>query len=168
MDNYSESHFNDDLSPITERPQFLKILCVLSFVSCGLMIILFTVGLSGLFISEDVINDLWSKVIATQPQFESINGVEFMRAMGVASLYNLIGNIISVIGVAMMWKLNKAGLIIYAVAEITVNFFGIKLDSYAAESSNAGIIFFILMDLVFIAMYAANLKYMHKKPTVVG
>ncbi len=60
-----------------------------------------------------------------------------------------------------MWRLEKAGFFIYAIAELATNFFSLKMNT-GEESSYGGTVFFIIIDLVFIALYFMNLKHMNK------
>lgn len=161
MENPNKDQFDLSYSQTIDRPDFLKILCILSFVCCGLMILVFSMGLVTLFLSEEMINKMWENVIRAQPQLESIDRFEFFHRFGIACVFNLIGNIVSLIGVILMWQLKKAGFFIYAIAELAVNFFGVDLNTGTESASHAGLIFMLLIDLVFIMMYASNLKYMN-------
>jgi len=159
MDNANDN----SLAPLPDRPDFLQVLCILSFVWCGLMILVFSLGLTTLFLSEDLINNIWERVLETQPKLENFDRFEFFHQVGMTCIYNLIGNIVSLIGVIFMWRLNKIGFFIYTIAELAVNFFGMDVNSSEQLSSHAGLIFMLLIDTVFIIMYAINLKHMGKK-----
>jgi hypothetical protein len=163
METSNQDQLNQPDFTNQERPDFLKIICILSFVGCGLMILIFSFGLGTFFLSEDIINKIWDSVLASQPQLESVDRFEFFHNFGMSCVYNLLGNILSLIGVILMWRLNKIGFFIYTFAEIAVNFFGADLKMGSESSSHGGLIFMLLLDLVFIIMYATNLKYMNKK-----
>jgi len=63
----------------------------------------------------------------------------------------------------MMWRLNKIGFFIYAVAEFITYFFGMDVSASSEKGNSYGsTIFMVILDIAFIAMYAANLKYMKK------
>ena len=143
------------------RPDFLKILCILSFVACGLWILLCSLGTVVLTLDEETIDKAWTKVVESNPQFENIEAVQFMHNFGMLCVYMLIANIFSLIGVIMMWRLEKIGFFVYVIAELSTHFF--KLDMGEQSQSNAGLIFGIIIDLIFIGMYLVNLKYMNKK-----
>jgi hypothetical protein len=155
------NNFSNDIQPLPEKPQFLRVLCILSFIGCGLMIICFALGTSLLAFSEETITNVWEQVLQTQPQLEDADPVEFFHAAGIYCLYALFANIISLVGVILMWRLNKFGFFIYAIAELCLNFFNVSVGTQ--EKSYGGMIFMILLDLVFIIMYAVNLKYMKRK-----
>jgi hypothetical protein len=112
--------------------------------------------------SEETISGVWDKVIESQPQLESVNPVDFFHEVGKLCLYNLLTNIASLVGVILMWRLNKIGFVIYIIAELATNFMGLDMNVEGADKSSLSMIFSIAVDLVFIVMYALNLKYMNK------
>ena len=149
-------------SPQPERPEFLKIICILSFVACGLMILTYGLGSLTLSLSQNTINEIWPKVVEGYPQYAEVDGLEFFHNVGMVCLYGLFANVFSLIGVIMMWRLEKIGFYIYLVAELATNFFSLGMDTGTQEPSYLGLVFSILIDLVFIAMYFVNLKHMNK------
>jgi hypothetical protein len=149
-----------------ERPDFLKIICILSFVASGLMILIFSLGSITLAMSESTIEEIWPQVIQSNPQFEDVDGLEFFHSVGLYCVYALIANIFSLIGVIMMWRLEKMGFFIYVVAELVTNFFSLNINTGNASPSYLGLVFSILFDLVFIVMYFVNLKHMNKNQSI--
>jgi len=168
MENNFNEQFVNDIAPLPEKPQFLKVLCILSFIGCGLMIICFAIGSSVLGFNEEAVNSVWDKVLQTQPQLEDVNPMEFFHEVGMYCLYALLANVVSLVGVIMMWRLNKTGFFIYAIAEVAINFFGLSIGVSEENKSYGGMIFMILLDLAFIIMYAVNLKHMGKKEIAVS
>jgi hypothetical protein len=167
MDNNFDNQFTNDLKAEPARPQFLKVLCILSFIMCGLMIIVYLVGTFLLGVSEETAAVIVEKMQEASPniRFDSEDGL--LHAIGMASLFGLLANIASLVGVVMMWKLNRIGFFIYAIAEIAVNFVGMDVNAGAeGEKSYGGLIFTIILDLAFIIMYAVNLKYMKKQAAI--
>lgn len=162
METTVNDQFNQELMHEPARPQFLKVLCILSFIACGLMIIIYAIGTMCLALDSDAISGVWEKVIEANPKLEDVDPVVFVHQFGMVCFYSLLTNIISLVGVILMWRLQKIGLIIYAIAEITSNFFSISLDANEETKSYSGLIFGIVIDLVFIGMYVANLKYMNR------
>jgi hypothetical protein len=165
METTTGNQFAAELEPQPERPQFLKILCILSFIACGLMILIYAIGTTLLGVSEEMISNagIWDKVVEANPQFENVNPMEFLHQFGMVCVYCLIANIFSLVGVIMMWRLEKIGFFIYVIAELSTNFFGLDLNTGEETKSYGGMIFTICIDLVFIVMYFLNLKYMNKK-----
>lgn len=162
MEATIDNESNEMNSQMPQRPEFLKILCILSFIASGLMILIYLIGSFCLTLSEEMVSEAWEKVVESQPQLENVSATEFFHELGMVSLYGLIINIFSLAGVVMMWRLEKIGFFIYAIAELAVNFVGMDIDM-GQEKSYGGLIFSIIIDLAFIIMYAVNLKYMNKK-----
>lgn len=152
---------HDNQAP--ERPDFLKIICILSFIASGLMILVYSLGTLALGLSAGTIEEVWPKMVEGFPEFENVDGVEFFNEVGMLSVYGLLANIFSLIGVIMMWRLEKLGFYIYAVAELLVNFFSLNVNTGEQGPQYGSLIFSIILDLVFIVMYFMNLKHMNGK-----
>jgi len=149
--------------PMPERPEFLKILCILSFIGSGLMLLVYALGSMALGLSSGTIEEIWPQMTASYPQFENVDGVEFFNQVGMYSVYGLIANIFSLIGVIMMWRLDKIGFYLYLIAELTINFFSFNLNTGEEGSQTGSLVFYIILDLAFITMYYLNLKHMKGK-----
>jgi hypothetical protein len=162
METTINDHTLNTVNDPPARPEFLKILCILSFICCGLMILIYAVGTICLALNEEMIGEVWGRVVENNPQFENISATDFFHEIGMVSLYCLIANIFSLVGVIMMWRLEKIGFFIYTVAELATNFISMDVDM-GQEKSYLGTIFVIIIDLAFIVMYALNLKHMNKK-----
>lgn len=176
MDNLSSS--NSDLKDFMEesaRPQFLSVLCILTWVMSALM-----------FIST-----LWGAFNQPTPeeQFEQIEKIrerspEMADRMEAAfesqsDSYKIVNTILTLIalgltsfGVMLMWQLKKNGFYFYLVGEL-IPYLGFAMGGTKAigamgamtgmsESAMVGIAIGVmaLFDGVFIAMYAANFKHM--------
>ncbi|HQQ95542.1 MAG TPA: hypothetical protein PLQ93_13390 [Bacteroidia bacterium] len=148
------------------RPDFLKILCILSFIACGLTILACGLGSLTLSMSQDSIEEIWPQVSAQYPQLEEVNGVDFFQAVGIYCLIALFINIISLIGVIMMWRLEKMGFWIYVAAELSMHFFSIHVENFEQDRSVGGLVLSIAIDLVFIVLYFMNLKHMKGKTAI--
>lgn len=163
MENNSNDAFRNELVREELKPQFLKILCILSFIWCGIMIIIYLIGSFCMAMSEETTALIMDKVLESNPNIELDNPGDFLQQIGRISLMCMFTNIISLVGVIMMWNLNKAGFFIYAAAEIATNFIGINFSMNGETQKSYGmLIFTIIIDLVFIGMYAMHLKYMNK------
>lgn len=159
------SNPNPEITASPERPDFLKILCILSFVGTGLMILLLGLGALSLGLSQETVDEIWPKMSENNPQFENLDGAEFFRQVGWFCVYGLLANIFSLIGVIMMWRLEKIGFYIYAASELVSNFLSLNINLGEQEKGYGGMIFWIIVDLVFIGLYFVNLKHMKGKPT---
>lgn len=161
MESTQYDTFEIKSSQTPERPDFLKILCILSFVACGLLILLCSLGTLVFALDEATIEEVWSKAIETNPQLEALDATSFLHNFGLICVYMLIATAFSLTGVIMMWRMEKMGFYIYVVAELSTHFF--RMDSgNQQETSYVGLIFGIAIDLIFIAMYFVNLKHMNK------
>ncbi len=144
-----------------QRPEMLKILCILSFIMCGLLLIAYSVGTMFISLKAETINQVWDKVVESNPQFADRDPVEFFHEFGMICLYGLIATVFSLIGVIMMWRLDRIGFFIYTVAELATNLFSMSGDN--ESRSLGGTIFMVLLDLVFIILYFTQLKAMTRR-----
>lgn len=150
-----------------ERPDFLKILCILSFVGTGLMILVFGLGSLLLALDEQSIEEVWPQVSQNNPQLENLDGVVFLKQVGWFCVYGFLANILSLIGVIMMWRLERIGFFLYAAAEFGANFLSLNLNMGEKDPGYGGMIFWMIVDLVFISLYFVNLKHMKGRERIV-
>lgn len=138
-----------------KRPQFLTVLCVLSYIWSGIVIIclLLALALSGFIFEacERMINGEGD----IQMSEMQIQGMDKMMEMGQGVFAGIMGaylvaSIISLLGVIKMWKLQKMGFYIYAIINGLGLIYGIYEGSYFGG----------VISLAFIIMYGLNLKYM--------
>ena len=157
-----------------KRPQLLTVLCVLSFIMCA-----FTIISTVMSIAQDSPESHQRSV----EQIRTINPamadqMEDTFAMMESNTYlklspyiNLVFMLGSFLGVMLMWKLNKKGFYIYAVAEILpyISYLFVDASKMSVPGLSAGmgatlmmvgLIFMILCDLVFVFLYSRNLKIM--------
>ena len=170
MENISDNQFTNDIAAPPARPQFLKIICICSFIMCGLAILAYLFGTFLLGVSEETALKIFERMSAGgNMQFSTDDPVEGIRALGMLCLIALGFNIVSLIGVIMMWNLNKIGFFIYLAGEFIIYFFGSDMNASTDEhKSYSGTIFMIVLDLAFAVMYFLNLKHMKKKEAPVS
>jgi heme A synthase len=162
METTNYETYLDQAENAPKRPDFLKILCILSFIACGLLMMLCLLGTMVLSLDQTMVDQAWVKVVESNPQFEEVDPMTFMHGFGMWCVYMLIATTFSLIGVIMMWRLEKIGFFIYVIAELSTHF--IKLDMGTPENqSYGGLAFGVLIDLVFIFLYMRNLKYVNNK-----
>lgn len=168
MENNFNDQFTNDLAPAPARPQFLKVLCILTFIWSGVMILVYLIGSFCLAISEETMAVIIDKMMESNPNIQIENPGEFIHEIGKISFICLLANIASLIGAIMMWRLNRIGFFIYAIAELATNFLGLDLNAGdGADKSYGMMIVTILIDIAFIVMYAIHLKYMNKNKAAV-
>lgn len=170
-------------SPYSEgRPGFLTALCVLSFIGIGLMLVLSLLGVKQAFTTptpEELLMVEQSMQMMeaysgddsgalTQTILDSMND----PFKAVNWLLGFVGNLLSLFGVIQMWKLKKTGFFIYSAAELippTITFalsgtapLKAMLTMFGMSGMVTGIIvMFYALDLLFIGLYAMNLKKMN-------
>lgn len=159
-----------------KRSQFLQVLCILSFIMCGISVLS---GVWGIYQSTPEAmqkNVEQLRVVNPEMADQMENQMIEMQdsAYGKISPYlALVYTLISFLGVMMMWNQVKKGFYIYAIAEILpyTGFIFMGKNSLSmmgppgGNSAIIGMVVMILMiiiDLVFVALYAKNLKEMTK------
>lgn len=172
-----DNDFTNSIESSNEKPQFLKVLCILTWTCCGL-----------LFLST-----LWGVLFPPsaekqQEQIEQIRALnpEAADKMEEALLNQnetdkLITNIINIVAIALsffgalqMWQLKKLGFYFYLTGEI-LPYIGLAFGGASAMTSAGAmggsmgkaivtitIALMIIFDVAFIIMYALNLKHMNK------
>jgi len=153
-----DSNFNTMGEATPQRPEMLKIVSILSFIGIGLMILFGILMTFSLALSQETIDEIWPQIVASNPMFEDIESSVFFHTAGLMGLSFILFNLGSLIGVMMMWNLNKKGFYIYLAAEILVNFLPFDLGQEKGAGSYA---MNIIIDGIFIALYAVNLKHMN-------
>ena len=154
------------------RPQFLKVLCILSFIMCGIMLLFGLLGLKNLFMSADdlmAMNPMISKLPADSYQMI----LDSMQYKDVNAILALLIPVISLTGVIYMWKLKKGGFYIYLIGELLPYILSPLTKSmsmmYAMSSLwgdkgtmiiNVFVGLVVVFDVLFIILYALNLKHM--------
>jgi len=143
-----------------ERPVFLKVLCILTFIGAGLGIIF---GLWGVFTVQASIASLEMMSGFGGALSDELNAqIAVLKQWGlIAQVLSLVGAILCLLGALQMWKLKKVGFYIYVVGQIlplvaTFGLMGGVGMGMFASFAILGAIF----PIAFIVMYALNLKHL--------
>lgn len=127
-----------------QRPTFLTVLCILSFIGAGIVIIALLLGA----VAGGVVE-------AGAAQAEA-NGAEVtVETSGLWTLL-IVQSIItaaSLVGVIKMWRLQKQGYFIYVGASVAGIIAGVVLTGVFSVTS-------LLFPVLFIVLYGLNLKHM--------
>ncbi len=164
-----------ELSETNQMPKFLKVLCILSFIMCGIMLLFALIGLKNLFMTPE-------EILGMNPYMQTMqdNNPEAYQAMldsmqykNVSAILGVIMPIISLFGVIFMWKRKKSGFYIYLVGEflpyLTIFLTNGLATMYAATSQmgengtmaiNIFIGMVIFFDLLFVVLYGLNFKHL--------
>lgn len=159
-----------------KRSQFLKVLCTLSFIMCAIG---FLSGIWGIYQSTPeaqqknidqlrVVNPEMADRL--EDQMIEMQSNPFSK---IAPYLGLVYTLLSFMGVMMMWNRVKKGFYIYAIAEILPysSFIFMGKNSLSMMGPPGGnntaiamgiLIFMVVVDVVFVALYAKNLKEMDK------
>ncbi len=170
METTQNYTINNDMPAAPARPQFLTVLCILTWISCGLLLISSVWGVVMKPSAEEQYESIErmrevSPEMADQMEaaFEAQNNSN--QTVGLA--INLVAIALSAFGAYMMWQLKKQGFYVYLAGEILPYFGFLTGGSEALLSSmgGPGMMTFVIgallvFDLAFIIMYAANLKHM--------
>ncbi|MDH4473635.1 MAG: hypothetical protein QE487_13580 [Fluviicola sp.] len=153
-----------------KRPMFLKVLCILTFVSCGLSFISSIYGLLTVKQSEEAMkmvmniqqnNDMPEIVSSMQ------EGLSKIMEWTTTSYYLALGNVvICLAGALLMWRLKKPGYFIYIFGQILPFISLVGMYSAVQDipilgfSMIIGGIFSAIFAIAFIIMYGLNVKHM--------
>jgi len=159
-----------------KRSQFLTILCILSFIMCGIKIL--TSVYSIYQNSPDAMQRSIEQVRAMDSQMaeqmeanmeEMQNNAYFRLSPYLEIIYTLL----SLAAVLLMWNLKKNGFYMYSIVEIIpyISLFFVSSKSVSIPGLSAstaaslmlfGTVLMIIIDLVFVFLYFRNLKEMTK------
>ena len=171
-----DNQFNETMN-VPERPQFLSVLCILTWIMCALT---FIMTVSSVLVKPspekqmDQIEEMRKISPEAADQMELVLENQTPGAQVMNTLIALVSLGLSAFGASMMWKLKRNGLYVYIAGELLwyagLMFGGMEALKAAGSmggmgSAVIGIIVGILVffDVIFIAMYAANAKYMTVK-----
>ena len=139
-----------------QRPQFLTVLCILSFIWSGLILFCLFLGLcfSGFIFrtAESVLAGVDGMPAMSESQLKAMQTLvdlgpqKFTAGIAVAIIIYMT----SLLGVFKMWRLQKWGFYIYAI----INGIGVSYDLIS------GSYFMVIISLAFIGMYFTNFKHM--------
>jgi hypothetical protein len=165
-----ENQFNPG-SPVPERPQFLTVLCILTWIACGFM---FVTTLMNVVIqpSPEQIERIREANPAAADQLEEAIEQQGHSGQIANTSITLAALLVSAFGAYGMWKLRKRGFLLYICGEL-LPYLGLLIvgtGSLAASASMTGMTeeafvamaigIMVVFDLIFILLYASNLKHM--------
>jgi len=176
METTINSELLSEIAPLPEKPQFLKVLCILTWICCGLIFISTVFGM--LSQSPERAEEQLERLRETSPemadQMESIIEAEDSGAKTMNNVLTLVALAFSTFGALLMWQLKKIGFYLYIVGEllpyVAMLAAGAKaMSALLALGGGLGgtiatvvLSFMVILDLAFIIMYGVNLKYMNK------
>jgi hypothetical protein len=156
--------------PPVKRPMFLQVLCILTFVSCGLTFM--TTIFSLLSAGYQKQNFQQFNRMSQQHDLPEI-AERMARAAEKTADWSILGNYLSLgnialclAGALLMWRLKKVGFFIYTFGQLLpfITLYG--MYSIYQNVPFAGIfmlivsIFTVMISAAFVVMYGLNLKHM--------
>jgi hypothetical protein len=171
METTTDTAFEEAMAG-PNRPQFLTVICVLSFIMCAFA---FITGVWNVIQNTpEHIAESAEKVREFSPEMadkleQQMVAMQESTYMQIAPYLNFVYVLLSFLGVMMMWKLNKKGFYIYLAGELLpyLGFIVAGKETMAMMGGGAGqlagvivIAFMVIFDAAFIIMYGVNLKHM--------
>lgn len=164
IDQLSENYIVDN----DKMPNFLKVLCILTYVGAGFGIL---GGASNLLFSDltETSLKLTSSLMESSPA-NDILGLNFEQMIVWQKYINiaaLLGAILCLTGALIMWKRKKIGFFIYvpgAIIPSVVTIMGMKymFTGLLGSLTSLGGYASLLFGIAFVVMYGVNLKHMNK------
>ncbi|TAL61473.1 MAG: hypothetical protein EPN85_04835 [Bacteroidetes bacterium] len=178
-----------ETSPFTPgqsaRPTFLKVVCILTFIGAGLVLLFSSFGInSAFFQSPDEKATIREMTVEQVLKMNSDADEEYVYEVLLenekyeqSNLINgMVFSLLSLIGALLMWRMKKTGFYLYVAGELVtylvtlvlhgadgfkagINAASIWSSSYESMAA-ASIVLIAAFDIAFIAMYAMNLKHM--------
>lgn len=153
---------NQPVNEAPKRPQFLTVLCILTFIGSGLAFIGAIWGYFSIQASATVLENMGN---TSGDTYGMMSGMQetMMKAVENAVPNMIIGLVCSLLclyGALQMWKLKKMGFFIYSVGEITPAIAGFFLGG-GGLIGGAGAVVGLVFAIVWIVLYAVNLKHMN-------
>ena len=159
-----------------KRPQMLTVICILTFIWCGLSILFGIWGIiqntpEHMAESVDQVRQ-FSPEMADQME-EQMLSMQDNVYMQISPYLNFVYILLSFLGGFMMWKLQKKGFYLYLAGELLpyLGFLVAGKETMAMMGSAGGgagqiagavmIVLMLIFDAAFIIMYGLNLKKMN-------
>ena len=158
-----------------KRSQFLTVLCILSFVMCGLKLLTSVYSVyqnspANMQKSIEQVRDI-NPEMADQLENNMIE-METNTYLKLSPYFEIIYTLLSFFAVLMMWNLKKNGFYMYSIVEIIpyislffVNTKSISIPGLSSSSASSIMVIstfvMILIDLIFVYLYFRNLKNMN-------
>lgn len=169
MENPFEEKQN---SPV--RPTFLLVICILTFIGSGWSVLsnLFSIFTSGMMDSSlqmeqysNMMGNIEGSASASFLTGFLNSSMEVLQATAAhareIAVMQLVLSVISLLGAIMMFQLRRFGFYLYTAAQILALF---VLPYFAGFSTLVviGMLWSAFISLIFIILYAVNLRYMVK------
>jgi hypothetical protein len=138
-------------------PAFLKVLCILSFIGCGIG---FISGLYSLFTFQATIDTMkgLGGMFGGSELGDTLDAL--IKYGQMYYIIDIVAVIICFVGVLMMWKMKKTGYYIYIIGEIAPAIASFALLGGFGALGTMAMVAGLIFPIAFIVMYGLNLKHM--------
>ncbi len=147
-----------------KRPQFLTVLCILTFIGSALGLL---GAIYGYFSAKS--SAAMMDTMGNTPGMEGMGGMmmgEVQATMRKAAenafpnmIIGIVCSLLCLFGALQMWQLKKQGFYIYTVGEIAAPIAAFILGA-GGMIGGIGAIFGVVIAIVWIVLYALNLKHL--------
>jgi hypothetical protein len=145
-----------ETQPIRKRPVFLTVICILTWIGCGLSLI---AAVYGLYRYMNLLNTVRFGAVSVW----GVNLKNMYTWQIWSSFASVVGCLLCTLGSFAMWKLRRWGFYVYIVGQVLPFSMGMFVGLQSARM-DVSMISIALVSAVFpigfIVMYALNLKYM--------
>jgi len=160
MQDYNQDiQLNDFENPKPQRPSTLSLFCVLSFINAVYQFVVGTATFLMFNVLKELFNDEEYLEMMEKYGFDLETSENAMGAIfSVSRSYFLITALLyigSFVGVYYMWKLQKRGFHVYAIAQILILIVEVLMYANVTGASPWGS---VVMTAVFIAIYYTHYK----------
>lgn len=143
-----------------ERPTFLTVLCILSFIGVGFAVISQLIAL----FATKAGSALMDAATESLEGYQDIPGMDLVEStVDHASTLAIIGIVAALVvlwGVIWMWNLKKTGYYIYIVGELTPVIVSFILVGFGSFLGGFFAMIGLIFPVLFIILYGLNVKHM--------
>lgn len=161
-----------EMTDQNERPTFLTVLCILTWVGSGLVFIgqLFTLATSGIrknftALAEDGMDEAMSELAEEPSGIGSIissfvgQGMQALENLTEIALIKMLGTAIVILGAVLMWKLKKTGFYLFLGGKVII-IVGVFILMGGSRLAVMSIMGSLIVAIAFGIMYGVNTKAM--------
>lgn len=148
-----------------KRPTFVTVLCILTFIGCGLSIIFGIMGFLAAKAAAAFV-DAANGMAAAAAEGMTAEGKEAMAAVnsGMTNAYIniacvMVGALLCLFGAIQMWKLAKMGFFVYVAGQVVGSVVPMFFPIAGATGMMSGA-FGLIVPVLFIVLYGLNLKHL--------
>lgn len=136
-----------ETNPEVRRPLFLTVLCILTWIGSGIMLLYY------IFI-------FWGVAFLANTLAK---GTGVSSWLNLTLIIGLISQLFTIAGSILIWHLRKWGFVIYTIGELVPSLLSIYMYAFLLNTTGANLVFAFIPAVIpigFVVMYALHLKYL--------